>query len=124
MKTKLHMLAVWVLVFPLLAIAQSSTLDGTWKGDLLASRGTQALTFVIKNDGGKVAGTSQIATGPIASIEESTLSGSALKFKTKIPLGSGPIELNWDATVKGDEIAGLVTGGPLKGVKFTITRQK
>jgi len=106
-------------------IAQSSV-DGTWTGEVQGGRGPQTLTLTLKADSGKLTGSVGGGRGGPVNIEEGTISGSDLKFKTKQQGRGGEIVLNWTGTLKGDEIAfsRMAEGGQGQAQQFTAKRQK
>ena len=106
-------------------IAQSSV-DGTWTGEVQGGRGAQQVTLTLKTDGGKLTGTIGGGRGGPITIEEGTISGATLKFKTKQQGRGGEVTLNWTGTVKGDEIAfsRMADGGQGQAQQFTLKKQK
>jgi hypothetical protein len=111
----LLMLSVWVL-------AQS--VDGTWAGEVQGGRGPQQVTLTLKADGGKLTGTVSGGRGGSINIEEGTISGGNIKFKSTQQGRGGQVTFNWSGTVKGDEIAmtRMAEGGQEQ--KFTLKRSK
>ena len=103
MKTRLC--AIFVCMFAIAVIAQS--VDGKWTGEVQGGRGPQPVTLTLKADGGKLTGTVLGGRGGENPIQDGTISGTALKFKTQQQGrgGGDPITLNWSGTLKGDEIA-------------------
>ena len=60
-------------------------------------------------------------------IQEGTIAGTALKFKTQQQgRGGNPVTLNWSGTLKGDEIAmsRKAEGGEGQAQEFTLKREK
>jgi hypothetical protein len=125
MKVKHGMVLLCILALSSFVMAQSS-IDGTWTGDVPGGRGPTTLTVTLKADGGKVTGTVGGGRGGPVTIEEGTLSGSTVKFKTKQQGRGGEVTLDWTGTVKGDEIAfsRMAEGGQAKPVEFTLKKQK
>lgn len=125
MRVKHGILLVCLLAVSSFVLAQSSV-DGTWTGEVQGGRGPQPLTLTLKAEGGKVTGTLGGGRGGPVTIEEGTLSGPTLKFKTKQMGRGGEITFNWTGTVKGDEIAfsRMAEGGQGQGQQFTLKRQK
>jgi hypothetical protein len=117
--------ALFVCAFVIAVIAQS--VDGKWAGEVQGGRGPQQVTVTLKADGGKLTGTVTGRGGEIP-IEEGTISGSALKFKSKQMGRGGEIVLNWTGTLKGDEIAmsRMAEGGQGQAQEFVLIlkRQK
>ena len=61
-------------------IAQS--VDGKWSGEVQGGRGPQQVNMTLKADGGKLTG-SVMGRGGETPIQEGTIAGTALKFKTQ-----------------------------------------
>jgi hypothetical protein len=106
-------------------IAQS--VDGKWSGEVQGGRGPQQVNLTLKADGGKLTG-SVMGRGGENPIQEGTISGTALKFKTQQQGRGGgtPVTLNWSGTLKGDEIAmsRKAEGGEAPAQEFTLKREK
>ena len=123
MKARLCALVVCASVIAV--IAQS--VDGKWSGEVQGGRGPQQVNLTLKADGGKLNGTVMGRGGEIP-IQEGTISGAALKFKTQQPGrgGGNPVTLNWSGTLKGDEIAmsRKAEGGEGQAQDFTLKREK
>lgn len=102
---KARLCAIFVCMFAIAVIAQS--VDGKWTGEVQGGRGPQPVTLTLKADGGKLTGTVLGGRGGENPIQDGTISGTALKFKTQQQGrgGGDPITLNWTGTLKGDEIA-------------------
>jgi hypothetical protein len=125
MKVKRGLILVCLLALSSFVMAQSSV-DGTWAGEVPGGRGPQAVTLTLKADGGKVTGTIDGGRGGPITIEEGTLSGATLKFKTKMQGRGGEVTLNWTGTVKGEEIAfsRMAEGGQGQPTEFSVKKQK
>jgi hypothetical protein len=125
MKVKRGVVLVCLLALSSFVMAQSSV-DGTWAGEVPGGRGPQQVTLTLKADGGKVTGNVGGGRGGPITIEEGTLSGATLKFKTKQQGRGGEVTLNWTGTVKGEEIAfsRMAEGGQGQPVEFTVKKQK
>ena len=125
MKLKVSFLCLCVLAVASLASAQGSA-TGTWVGEVQGGRGPQMVTLNLKVDGGKVTGAVLGGRGGEVPIEEGTISGSTIKFKTKQMGRGGEIVLNWTGTLKGDEIAfsRMAEGGQGQAQEFVLKRQK
>jgi hypothetical protein len=125
MKLKCGIVVMCLVALSSFAIAQSSV-DGTWTGEVQGGRGPQPVTLTLKTDAGKLTGTVGGGRGGPVTIEEATMSGATLKFKTKQQGRGGEVTLNWTGTVKGDSIAfsRLAEGGQGQPQEFTLTRQK
>jgi hypothetical protein len=125
MKSK-HGLVVMCLVALSAFVMAQSSVDGTWAAEVQGGRGTQNLTITLKADGGKLTGSVGGGRGGPVNIDEGTISGSDLKFKTKQQGRGGEIVLTWTGTLKGDEIAFTrgMDGGQGQTQQFTAKRQK
>jgi hypothetical protein len=125
MKAKVASIIICLLAFAPLGLAQSAV-DGTWTGEVQGGRGPQMVTLTLKTEGGKLTGTVGGGRGGPVNIEDASLSGSTLKFKTKQMGRGGEIILNWTGTVKGEEIAfsRMAEGGQGQAQEFTLKKQK
>jgi hypothetical protein len=125
MKSLRSLVVLGVVALTSLVIAQASV-DGMWTGEVQGGRGPQTLTITLKADGGKLTGSVGGGRGGPVNIDEGTISGSDLKFKTKQQGRGGEIVLNWTGTLKGDEIAftRAAEGGQGQSQQFTAKRQK
>ena len=122
MKARLCALVVCASVIAV--IAQS--VDGKWSGEVQGGRGPQQVNLTLKADGGKLTGT-VMGRGGETPIQEGTIAGTALKFKTQQQgRGGTPVTLNWSGTLKGDEIAmsRKAEGGEAPAQEFTLKREK
>ena len=126
MKLKTCFMSICLLVFGCLALAQGSV-DGKWAGEVQGGRGPQQIGLTLKADGAKLTGTLTGGRGGEVAVEEGTISGATLKFKTKQMGRGGEVVLDWTGTVKGDEIAFSRTAesGRAQGQvqQFTLKRQ-
>ena len=125
MKMKGYALIVGLVALTALVAAQGSV-NGTWAGEVQGGRGPQQVTLTLKADGGKLTGTLTGGRGGDVAIEEGTISGNTLKFKSKQQGRGGQITLNWTGTLKGDEIAfsRMAEGGQGQAQEFVLKRQK
>jgi hypothetical protein len=125
MKLKGCLLFICVLVVSSLAMAQDSV-NGTWTGEVQGGRGPQPVTLTLKADGGKLTGTVAGGRGGEVQIEDGTISGATLKFKSKQQGRGGEVTMNWTGTLKGDEIAfsRMAEGGQGQAQEFVLKRQK
>jgi hypothetical protein len=121
---KARLCAIFVCMFAIAVIAQS--VDGKWTGEVQGGRGPQPVTLTLKADGGKLTGTVVGGRGGENPIQEGTISGTALKFKTQQQGrgGGSPVTLNWSGTLKGDEIAmsRKAEGGEGQAQEFVLKR--
>ena len=117
-----RLVALVVCASVIAVIAQS--VDGKWSGEVQGGRGPQQVNVTLKADGGKLTGTVTGRGGEIP-IEEGTISGSALKFKSKQMGRGGEIVLNWTGTLKGDELAmtRVAEGGQGQKQEFTLKKK-
>jgi hypothetical protein len=106
-------------------VAAQGSVNGTWTGEVQGGRGPQQVTLSLKADGGKLTGTLTGGRGGDIAIEEGTISGNALKFKSKQMGRGGEIVFNWTGTLKGDEIAmtRVAEGGQGQKQEFTLKRK-
>ena len=125
MKLKVCLLSFCVFALASLAQAQGSV-DGKWVGEVQGGRGPQAITLTLKADGGKLTGSIAGGRGGEIAVEDGTISGGTLKFKSKQMGRGGEIVFNWTGTLKGDEIAfsRMAEGGQGQAQEFTAKRQK
>jgi hypothetical protein len=125
MKLKVCMFLICVFGIASLALAQSSV-DGKWTGEVQGGRGPQPVNLTLKAEGGKLTGSIAGGRGGEVPIEEGTISGNTIKFKSKQQGRGGEVVLNWTGTVKGDEIAfsRMAEGGLGQAQEFTVKRQK
>src|SRR5262245_7648300 len=126
MKTKVSLLLLCLFAFAGLALAQAK-IDGKWTAEIQGGRGAQMVGITLKNDGGKVSGTIETMGrgGPVQTpIEEGTLMGNTVSFKTKQMGRGGEVVLKWTGTVSGDEIKFKrePEGGQGMPVEFTAKR--
>ena len=122
MKARLCALVVCASVIAVIA----QTVDGKWSGEVQGGRGPQQVNLTLKADGGKLTG-SVMGRGGETPIQEGTIAGTALKFKTQQQgRGGTPVTLNWSGTLKGDEIAmsRKAEGGEAPAQEFTLKREK
>ena len=125
MKVKSAAILVCLLAFASSVMAQSSV-DGVWAGEVQGGRGPQQVTLTLKTEGGKLTGSVGGGRGGPVNIEEASLSGATVKFKTKQMGRGGEIIFNWTGTVKGQEIAfsRMAEGGQGQAQEFTLKKQK
>ena len=118
-------LMVSVLALPVMAMAQNSV-DGKWAGEVQGGRGPQPVTLTLKADAGKLTGTVLGGRGGEITIDEGTIAGNTLKFKTKQQGRGGEVIFSWSGTLKGDEIAfsRMAEGGQGQAQEFVAKRQK
>lgn len=114
-----------LLLLPVLLVAQGSV-NGTWTGEIQGGRGPQPVTLSFKADGGTLTGSVTGGRGGEVPIQEGTISGAALKFKTTQQGRGGQVTYNWTGTFKGDEIAfsRMAEGGQGQAQEFVAKRQK
>jgi len=123
MKVKVSMLLICLFAFAALALAQAKV-DGKWTAEIPGGRGAQMQTITLKNDGGKLTGTVEGGRGGAIPLEEGTVSGSTVSFKTKQMGRGGEVIMKWTGTVSGDEIKFKrePEGGQGMPVEFTAKR--
>ena len=125
MKLTVCTLILGLLAIPGAAVAQNPV-DGKWVGEIQGGRGPQPVTLTLKADAGKLTGTVLGGRGGEITIDEGTIAGNALKFKTKQQGRGGEVVYSWTGTVKGDEIAfsRMAEGGQGQAQEFVAKRQK
>src|SRR5262245_51582403 len=123
-RVKAYAVLVFLSALTVMVVGQGSV-NGTWTGEVQGGRGPQQLTLTLKADGGKLTGTLTGGRGGDIAIEEGTISGNALKFKSKQMGRGGEIVFNWTGTLKGDELAMSRTaeGGQGQKQEFTLKRK-
>ena len=106
-------------------VAAQGSVSGTWAGEVQGGRGPQQITLVLKADGGKLTGSLTGGRGGDIAIEEGTIAGNTVKFKSKQMGRGGEIVFNWTGTLKGDEIAfsRVAEGGQGQKQEFTLKRK-
>ena len=124
MKQRVCMLLICMFALAALALAQS--VDGKWTGEIQGGRGPQMITLTLKAEGGKLTGATEGGRGGAIPIEEGTISGNILKFKTKQMGRGGEQIFNWSGTLAGDEIkfTRSIEGGQGMPQEFTAKRAK
>ena len=96
------------------------TADGNWNLVVETPMGDRRATLSLKADGGTLTG-SQMADGNTAEIFDGILNGNQLSWKVSIsdPM---PLTLEFNGTVDGDEVTGIVTLGNFGSSSFSGTR--
>ena len=115
-----------------LPVAAQQGAAGRWSASVETPNGPFAFVFEFLVDAaGKLTGSMQNEFIGSVAIAEGALSGSALSFKLTFEGGpDGPVTLNYQGTVKGDELAltskfeGTPPGGGPAEQSFTMTRAK
>src|SRR5712691_7193449 len=100
-------MGLWTLcLFAVAAVAiAQSAVDGKWAGEVQGGRGPQQITLTLKADEGKLKGSATGGRGGEVAVDDGTIAGNTLKFKTKQQGRGGEITFTWTGTLKGDEIA-------------------
>ena|SRR5438105_2058246 len=122
MRLQIWTLSVCMCAFGALSLAQG--VDGKWTGEVQGGRGPQAVNLTLKADGGKLTGTITGGRGGDIPIEEGTIQGNTIKFKSKQQGRGGEVVMTWTGTLKGDEIAFSRQPEGGQAVEFTAKRQK
>ncbi len=127
MKARILLLSFGMAALISLSVLAQGSVDGKWVGEVQGGRGPQQVALTLKADSGKLTGTVTAGRGGEVPIEEGTISGNALKFKSKQMGRGGEVVLDWSGTLKGDEIAMSRTAesGRAQGQaqEFTLKRQ-
>jgi len=110
----------------LAGVAWAADFSGTWTGDLSTENGTFSVTYVFKQDGGKLTGTVQSSRGDQYDILEGKVNADQISFYIKVDRNGG-MKFSSQGTIHGDELT-LETkseGGDMD-FKSTVTlrRQK
>ena len=123
MKVKVCMLLICLFAVAGLALAQAKV-DGKWTAEIAGGRGAQMVTITLKADGAKLTGSTQGGRGGEVAIEDGSVSGNTVKFKTKQMGRGGEQVFNWTGTVSGDEIkfTRTIEGGQGMPQEFTAKR--
>jgi len=95
--------------------------DGTWKLVVNTPMGAQESTLIISSSGGTVTGTQSAGSGPGQPIDEGTVSGNSISWKSSITRPM-PLTLEFSGTVNGDQISGEVKLGMFGTQSFSGTR--
>jgi hypothetical protein len=94
--------------------------DGNWNLVISTPMGDRQATLSVKAEGATLKGT-QAAEGDSAEIFDGTVSGDALSWKVAIT-NPMPLTLEFNGTVKGNELNGSVVLGSFGSSSFTGTR--
>ena len=94
--------------------------DGNWNLVISTPMGERQATLSVKTEGSKLTG-SQAADGDSAAIFDGTVNGDALSWKVSIS-NPMPLTLEFNGTVKGNELNGSVVLGSFGSSSFTGTR--
>ncbi len=95
--------------------------DGTWKLTVNTPMGAQESTLVISSSGGTLTGTQSAGAGEGKAIDEGTVSGNTISWKSSITRPM-PMTLEFSGVVSGDTINGEVKLGMFGTQTFTGTR--
>ena len=94
--------------------------DGTWTTTINTPMGAQTGTLVLTTNGGELSGSMQSPQGEMA-IADGKADGDNLSWTTSIT-SPMPMNLEFSATVAGDEITGSVKLGAFGNADFKGTR--
>jgi hypothetical protein len=94
--------------------------DGNWNLVISTPMGERQATLSVKTQGSTLTG-SQAAEGDSAEIFDGTVNGDALSWKVAIT-NPMPLTLEFNGTVKGNELNGNVVLGSFGSSSFTGTR--
>ena len=123
MKFKVCTLLFCLLAVASLALAQNAV-DGKWTAEIQGGRGPQTINLTLKADGNKLAGAIAGGRGGEIPIEEGTVQGNTIKFKSKQQGRGGEVVMSWTGTVKGEEIAFSRLAEGQAAVEFTAKKVK
>src|ERR1700677_4316638 len=96
------------------------TADGNWKLVVATPMGERHGTLSLKTDGTTLKG-SQMADGNSTEIFDGSVNGNEISWKVSIT-NPMPMTLEFNGTIKGDEISGSVTPGAFGNSSFSGTR--
>jgi hypothetical protein len=94
--------------------------DGNWNLVISTPMGERHATLSVKAEGSTLKG-SQAADGDSADIFDGAVNGDALSWKVSIT-NPMPLTLEFDGTVKGNELSGSVKLGSFGSSSFSGTR--
>jgi len=94
--------------------------DGNWNLVISTPMGERHATLSVKAEGSTLKG-SQAADGDSAYIFDGAVNGDALSWKVSIT-NPMPLTLEFDGTVKGNELSGSVKLGSFGSSSFSGTR--
>jgi len=90
----------------------SVNVSGTWEITVASAMGEVAVTVVLNQSGSEVTGEFKSEMGA-TSIYDGSVSGNAIQFSVKLPIGGQPFELVFDGTVEGDTMEGTIDLGEM-----------
>jgi hypothetical protein len=105
----LLLLTVGVLAIPDGASAQDVDLTGDWVFTVESPNGTGERKVTFVQDGNELSG--EIASSRAAGPLSGTIDGDKVTFVAMVMMESGPFEITYTGTVKGDEMEGAVAFG-------------
>ncbi len=95
--------------------------DGTYSIAIDTQMGSRNGTLTLKANGDSLSGT-LAAEGSESKITDGAVSGEGIAFKVQLGITMGTFELDFKATLNGDEIAGQVEVGGFGSFPFSGTR--
>jgi hypothetical protein len=114
-----------LLMFVSAPMLADGSLEGTWTGQTGSDETAQPITMVMKSDGVAVSG-SIIGGGGEMSIQEGSLAGNILKFKsTQYQADGASLKMSCTGTLTNDSLAMSCTteGDTPATSEFSLTRQ-
>lgn len=113
-------LAADVIAAP--ALAQDTSVAGTWNTTLETPQGTSTPTLVLEQSGERLSGT---YTGRMGEVPVTgTIKGTAVAFSVKVNAPGREFELAFSGTADGDEMKGTVAFGGMGSAKWSAARKK
>lgn len=93
------------LILMLSAIpAFAADVTGTWTGSIDTPNGPVPVTYVFKNDGGMLSGTTTGPDGSSIALKDLKLTGDNLSFNLTISLGADPVTFNYTGVVSAADL--------------------
>ena len=124
---KVAVFAGAAVLFAALAIpAVAGDVTGSWKSKMETPRGTQEITFVLKQEGDKLTGkvVTQRGENTIETeIKDGKVTGDDIEFKAEQRRQEQSITVTYKAKVSGDKLTGTRQMGE-RSVEFTAIRSK
>lgn len=90
--------------------AKAVNVAGKWELTWETPRGTSNMTLNLTQDGTKVTGTATMRMGDVP-IKDAKLDGNNLSFTVELGRGERTFEMQYKATVDGDNMKGTMSGG-------------
>ena len=111
------------------AVAQSApSLTGTWELTMQGPRGARTQTFMFKQDGAALTGSTEMrgrggGSGTTVEIKDGKVDGNSFTFTVSFGMGERTFTQTYKGTITGDAMEGTVSN-PRGETPFKGTRQK